>query len=30
MTADRDGVALSCLLVHDLLRGAWRLEALFD
>jgi protein ImuB len=30
LTADRDGVALSCLLVHDRLRGAWRLEALLD
>ena len=30
LTADRDGVALSCLLVHDRLRGVWQLEALLD
>jgi protein ImuB len=30
LTADRDGLALSCLLVHDRLRGEWRLEALLD
>jgi protein ImuB len=30
LTADRDGLALSCLLVHDRLRSEWRLEALFD
>jgi len=30
LTADRDGVALSCLLVHDCLRSEWRLEALLD
>jgi protein ImuB len=30
LTADRDGVALSCLLVHDRLRKEWRLEALLD
>jgi protein ImuB len=30
LTADRDGVALSCLLVQDRLRGEWRLEALLD
>jgi len=30
LTADRDGLALSCLLVHDRLRSEWRLEALLD
>jgi protein ImuB len=30
LTADRDGLALSCLLVNDRLRGEWRLEALLD
>jgi protein ImuB len=30
LTADRDGVALSCLLTHDRLRSEWRLEALLD
>jgi protein ImuB len=30
LTADRDGLALSCLLVLDRLRGLWRLEALLD
>ena len=30
LTADRDGVALCCLLVQDRLRGEWRLEALLD
>jgi protein ImuB len=30
LTVDRDGLALSCLLVHDRLRREWRLEALLD
>jgi protein ImuB len=30
LTADRDGLALSCLLVHDRLCSEWRLEALLD
>ncbi|HEY1254901.1 MAG TPA: DNA polymerase Y family protein [Terracidiphilus sp.] len=30
LTADRDGLALSCLLTNDRLRGEWRLEALLD
>jgi protein ImuB len=30
LTADRDGLALSCLLVHDPMRSEWRLEALLD
>ena len=30
LSADRDGLALSCLLVHDRLRREWRLEALLD
>jgi protein ImuB len=30
LAADRDGLALGCLLAHDLLRNEWRLEALFD
>lgn len=30
LTADRDGLALSCLLVHDRMRSEWRLEALLD
>jgi protein ImuB len=30
LTADRDGIALSCLLTNDRLRGVWRLEALLD
>jgi protein ImuB len=30
LTSDRDGLALSCLLVHDRLRSEWRLEALLD
>ena len=30
LTADRDGLALSCLLVHDQLRKEWRLEAMLD
>jgi protein ImuB len=30
LTADRDGLALSCLLIHDRLRSEWRLEALLD
>jgi protein ImuB len=30
LTVDRDGIALSCLLVHDRLRSEWRLEALLD
>jgi len=30
LTADRDGLALSCLLVHDRLRSEWLLEALLD
>lgn len=30
LTADPDGVAHSCLLTNDRLRGVWRLEALLD
>ena len=30
LMSDRDGMALSCLLVRDRLRGQWRLEALLD
>jgi hypothetical protein len=30
LAADRDGVALGCLLVHDLLRGSWQMAALYD
>jgi protein ImuB len=30
LAADSDGLALGCLLVHDLLNKQWRLEALLD
>ncbi len=30
LAADRNGVALSCLLVRDRLRDSWQLEAFFD
>jgi protein ImuB len=30
LTADHDGLAMSCLLVHDRVRSEWRLEALLD
>jgi protein ImuB len=30
LAADRNGEALGCLLLHDILRGLWQLEALYD